>query len=126
MTSKTLTRLVTKWRERLGLDHWTLHVRFATQEELGGDDGAFICGRVWPDLDALTAQVYIARESEIDAETRASLSLCSKSKTAAMEQTIIHELLHVRLDPMNRMRDDSNFETGLNHTAKALWEGWQK
>lgn len=125
MTARKLTSLVTRWRERLGLDHWTLHVRFATQEELGGDDGAFICGRVWPDLDSLTAQVYIAYERDMDDDTLQSLSLC-RDRKAAMEQTIIHELLHVRLDPMNRMRDDSNFETGLNHIALALWEGRAK
>jgi len=118
-----LIRLVTFWRKTLGMEHWTVRVRFAKQDELGGDDGSFVCGRVWPDIDELTAQVYIAREADFDEETMESLSLCGKSRAVALEQTVIHELLHVRLDPMNRMRDDSNFESGLNHTARALWQG---
>jgi hypothetical protein len=122
MTGKDLKRLVTHWRARLGMDHWTLEVRFATQEEMGADERNGVCGRIWPDLDTLTARVQIIREQDIDAEMLEALALCPDGR-AVIEQTVIHELLHARLDPCSHVRDDDNFESGLNRIAYALWEG---
>ena len=95
----------------------------ATQDELGATDSEIYYGRIWPDLDSLTAQVFIIREQDIDEDVLEALTLCHDSTKAVIEQTVIHELLHARMDPCSQMRGDSNFESGLNHTARALWEG---
>lgn len=123
MTNRELKRIVTHWRGKLGMDHWTLEVKFATQDELGATDSEICYGRIWPDLDSLTAQVFIIREQDIDEDVLEALTLCHDSTKAVIEQTVIHELLHARMDPCSQMRGDSNFESGLNHAARALWEG---
>jgi hypothetical protein len=122
MKKSELKKLLVHWRERLGMDHWSLEAKFATQEEMGADERAGICGRIWPDLDTLTARVWIIREKDIDDEMLEALALCP-DRRAVIEQTVIHELLHARLDPCSHVRDDDNFESGLNRTAYALWEG---
>lgn len=123
MTTRQLGVLARRWIRRLGLEHWSFTISFGTQKELLADQGEFLFGRVWPDLDTLQATVKIVRPADLQAGVLDALDAMSCGNVdAAIEQTLIHELLHVRLDPSNQLGHDSNFESGLNHTARALYE----
>jgi hypothetical protein len=47
-----------------------------------------------------------------------------------MEETLIHEILHVLLEghlpPMSGDKYDAGYEFALNRAAKAFWESWSE
>lgn len=122
MTSRTLERLCRHWIRVLGLQHWEFVVRFATQDQLSDSAESVYYGKCYPDLDSMRAHIWIANERDLSDEAVAALTICPDDRKVIIEQTVIHELLHVRLDPSMALKNDSNFESGLNHVARALWE----
>lgn len=70
---------------------------------------------------------YYARVYPDPQEQRATLKLCRDADMEAAgltagltEETIIHELLHLRLDPMSSLAEDAAFEIGLDCLAAEL------
>ena len=121
MTTAQLRTLAKQWQKRLAMCHWKVAVQFARQHEMNGTADRMVYGCCWPDPDKLQATVYIARQKDVTAEDVAAYS--APSPDAFTEMTLIHELLHFRLDAGSILIRDSGFEAGLNRVARLLWEG---
>lgn len=121
MTSRQLASLSRYWITRLGLDHWQFIVQFADQGSLSDDPDSFYFGKCYPDLNTMTAHIWVSNERDIPDDVVRTVTLCPKDRRAIIEQTLIHELLHARLDPTMVMKNDTTFESGIDHVASALW-----
>ena len=122
MTTKQLRALVKRWQKDLAMCHWGIDVCFADQCEMGGTKERMIYGACWPDPDHLKATVCIAHQKDIAIDDFEPYGVSTVD--AFTELTLIHELLHFRLDAGSVLIRDSGFEAGLNRVAMLLWEGF--
>jgi hypothetical protein len=108
MTSRQLTAFGKKYMKRLGMEDWIAGAVFRVQKLDG------LCGH-----------------SEWMAEERKCWIAVTPADEDMMQETLIHEILHVRFEghlPLLGQDDDfydAGYELGLNCTAKALWEAWK-
>ena len=89
MASKKTTpaqvgKMIKKWKEILGLQHWVIHADLVEAEEL-----------LHPD-EGLTGQIT-SRPSQLDA----LLSVAIHRGRDAVETTVAHELCHVLISPLD-------------------------
>ncbi len=119
MTTRKLRSLCRMWQKLLGLDFWTINARFASQAELADTEGEFCFGRCAPDLDRMHAEIRVFRERDM---SKIQQIIECGDVEAETELALIHELLHVCLDPTLRINGDGNHELGLDRAARALKE----
>lgn len=77
-------KMIKKWKRILGLQHWVIHADFIEAEELPPPD------------DGLTGQIT-SRPSQLDA----LLSLAMHRPKEKVEATVVHELCHVLISPLD-------------------------
>lgn len=109
MTNRKLTALGRAHMKRLEMHEWLPRAEFKIVRLNG------LCG-----------------ESSWHSEERQCWIAVAPASDAVMEETLIHELLHVlyegHLPPvgMGEAYYDASYELGLNRTAKALMEAWNR
>jgi len=103
MTEKQLARMCRTWQRRLRLQDWRVDVRVA--EDLGDE-----YGRVDFDETEQTATILLVRSD--DAE--------------AIERTLIHELLHLRLAAWDAPYGHPPQETAINLLADSLYASYRR
>lgn len=63
-------------------------------------------------------------------ERQCWIAVAPNADSRVMEETLVHECLHVLLEghlpEMDSAKYDPGYELGLNRLAKALWEGWSE
>ena len=103
--------MVREWLRRLGLKGWTVDVRLVPHRELSaGRDGSYYAD-VAPDPQHQRAVMRLCRAADLAA---------AGLEPGLAEETIVHELLHLRLDPMSALARDAAFEVGLDALAEEL------
>jgi len=124
MTIGEVRSIAAYWQGRLLLHSWRITVRYGTQHEFRAKESEFLYGRVEPNPVNETAEILVFRERDLlKAQDELNLDLlCGKSIDRVYEETVIHELLHVRLDPRERFAFDQAFETGLDVDAQLHYE----
>lgn len=110
MTNAGLRRMLKGWQRRLGMTDWRITISFVSKATLAAHHGVdmLIYGDTQPCPERHSAKVRIC--DPVD----------TPEGEAAVESTVVHELLHVLLDPRSVMAGDSSFETGLDLVSKAL------
>lgn len=124
MTIAELRRTLEYWRVQLGLDHWNITCAFGTQDDLRAGLNEFLYASVNITAPRHTAHILMFKWRDlVKAEQAFGISLIGKrTRERLYEEAIIHELLHVRLDPRERLAFDSAFETGLDVMASILYD----
>lgn len=111
MTERGLKRMATAWAKRLGIAGWKISISFVPQSVFRAEYGS-------------TSDYYGDCRRYLDKKPRAVIRIVNPEEiptgAQAIEPTVIHELLHVLLDPLGTMDNDSAFERGLNMIADAL------
>ena len=112
MDRRQLLKLIREWLRRLNLRGWTVTLRLVRHAELadGRPAGSYYAD-ITPDPQHQCATMRICRRGDL-----AAAGLCHH----LAEETIVHELLHLRLDPMSALSRDSGFEVGLDALAEEL------
>ena len=112
MNRLAIKRTAREWLKRLGLKGWTVDVLIVPHKVLEDVHGpGTYHADVTPDPQHQRALIRVCRQQDAD---RLGLD------PDALEETIVHELLHPRLDPMSHMANDSGFEIGLDALASEL------
>jgi hypothetical protein len=112
MDRASIQRTAREWLRRLGLKGWHIDVLIVPHQSFIDTHGAgTYCADVTPDPDHQAALMRVCRKCDMD---RLGLNIDE------LESTIVHELLHIRLDPMSALARDSGFEIGLNLVADEL------
>jgi hypothetical protein len=118
MTQRQLALACGRWRRRLGLNEWKVRAEFVPLARL---------------QKGVDPQRHYYGESDIDlARHKAVVRICDPEEMAAfdpelpIEETLLHELGHILLDPSSRIADDSLFELGLDRLSKALLAAYRK
>lgn len=112
MDRRTLRRLVNEWLRRLGLRGWRVDIVLAPHTVFEATHGAgTYCADVTPDPQHQLALMRVLCRKDME---KRGLSI------DAIEETLVHELLHVRLDPMSHLSNDAAFEIGLDTLAEEL------
>lgn len=112
MKQRELERLLKKWQVRLRLIDWDIRILFGNSHELGRN--------------LFDTNTYIGRMKGLDGDGKvARLIILSpklwsegwkdyKDESTIIEETIIHELLHVYLYPLTlHLRDNDSTSYGL-------------
>jgi hypothetical protein len=107
MTTEALRRLARKWQDRLGLRDWKVEVQFWDRKQLGEFYGEVMVNRKRrvADVRVLKPKDWPKSETELDDES--------------IERTVLHELLHVWFNPLER-EDDSENEIAIEQAINAL------
>jgi hypothetical protein len=105
LTEKQITRLCRTWQRRLRLRDWRVEVRFAAQEEMGDEVGHV-------DYD--------------DTELTGTIRVHGSETASAVERTLIHELLHLRLAAWDAPYGHPPLETAINLLADSLYAGYRR
>ena len=87
----TLQKLIYKWQHRLKLQHWDIDFEIVSEREMPGKLGQVV---VTPD--ALHAHISILDE----AGRKSSASNDTDSYVLDIEDTVVHELLHLWFDAL--------------------------
>lgn len=104
MTQKKLEQLTVKWQKRLRIQDWEIEVYLVDHLKM-------------PDL-----MGHCANKPSLMCAT---IKVADDVPEDEMEQTLLHELLHVRFPLSNRDSvDDLMFEQGIEQTAWALMEAY--
>jgi hypothetical protein len=98
MTTRRLRALCRTWQKRLRLQDWRITADLATQEQMGQAEG-----KVEYDETEQVAHVYILRGLPPE----------------RAEETLIHELLHLRLARLHA-KNDTDKEMAINLLADSL------
>lgn len=113
-TRVQLQRVALRYRKSL-LPKWKIRFEFAGQEELGTSPDYFYFGDAKDiDLQNSRAIVRVARSYDLQKARPA------ENLPRLIRRTVVHELLHVLLDPSQRISEDALFETGLDHLAAII------
>lgn len=99
MTLPQLRKRAEYWQERLSIRDWRIAVKWGTAKKMGDDEGKIdFCS------EDLSATVFLKRGS------------------AAKEETLVHELLHVVIegDKKEDLKYDVHLERAINRIAAAL------
>lgn len=105
MDKRSLQRLISEWLRRLGLRGWKVDLRLIPHDELAaGRDGSYYA-EVEPDPQHQRAIMRMCRAAD--------MVMVGLNPDLA-EETVVHELLHLRLDPMSSLARDAAFEVGLD------------
>lgn len=110
MARNGLKALCGKWKRRLGLSHWDITVRFSEPDELE----EWVDGRVLHKQCQEQALILIKRPEECQP---------LEGRTQDVEQTIVHELLHVvfGLSPeLSTVLEEKVFDRSLDRVARLL------
>jgi hypothetical protein len=109
MTESELQELCSEWQKRLGLAHWRMSVEFGDPIELG---------------------TYIANESHQPSFETALIKILKPSAYSGlfpqdMEQSLVHELLHILVFPLKpeggyHGTQDFLFEQTIDRLARVL------
>ena len=91
-----LPALIKKWQTKLKLDHWKLKYELCDRDKIGQD----YYGKVQMDTSHCSADILFLTESEFDKLTKSYLI----PEKYNLEDTVVHELLHIFL---RGMRDAS-------------------
>jgi hypothetical protein len=112
MDRVSIKRTVSEWLKRLSLRGWHVDVLIVPHQAIVDTHGpGTYCADVTPDPDHQNALMRVCRKCDMD---KLGLNIDE------LESTIVHELLHIRLDPMSALAKDSGFEIGLNLVADEL------
>ena len=113
MTPRQLQIRTNRWARKLGLGEWKIKAVFGDPAKI----------------------VHAAKDWEVYGCTMPCLKTNGKhgaliivnepTDGGDVTQTVIHELLHICLDPTSRMADDALFELGLDRVAGALLKGFK-
>ena len=107
MTSRQLRSACERYRRLLGMAEWSITVAFGDPARAAGVDDRFIVyGCTEPDPDTHVAIVTINRQAHTSDD--------------AIRETLVHEPLHVCLDPASTLANDVVFEVGLNRLARVM------
>lgn len=109
MTTATLKRLMKLWQKRLKLQDWVVDVRFSS--DMDSDSSAGECS--WHP-DNRTATIHILPPNIIIDD---------------IEETLVHELLHILYEGHTWYSDDARSvhqERALNQTAAALVNAYSR
>lgn len=105
MTKKQLEKLCITWQERLRVTDWTVSIRWVTEQEMP---------------DCLGSTVYDPRNMTADIQIRPGLDPCYLD--GGVEQTVIHELLHVVIHgDVEYEKENIMQERAINQIADALY-----
>jgi Zn-dependent peptidase ImmA (M78 family) len=112
MTSRKLASLRKRWLERLGLTDWEeIEVTLLPKDKLS-----------YPDSDG-----YAYWQPEYK---KAIIDINADLDDAEIEETLVHELLHVRLEGHKlltpKTRYDALYERALNVLATTLCKGYKR
>lgn len=103
----SVQELVAKWQDRLGLRDWDIETRVCRYWEIPGCVGT--C-QIHPE--DRTARIMILDPSDIPADVH------DTSKDT--EHTIVHELLHIHMEPFASHEAGVALEQAINAIASAL------
>lgn len=91
MTRQTIQRLIDKWTVRLRLQHWDIYFEVVSEDEMPGKIGQI----------QVTPSSLHAHISILDEEGRkAFTSIVEDNYAYNIEDTIVHELLHLWFNPL--------------------------
>ena len=103
-----LAALCREWQDRLGLAHWEIDVKLVRGVEIGNN-----CGQV--DISTVKEQAFIRLKSPEDYHGYFPYD---------MEQTLVHELLHIPMryivDPVDDTLEDALTEAFIERMARLL------
>lgn len=123
MTIAQIREAAVVWAERLGIGHWTLDFRRGSQRDMNARADEFLYARIVMYTDRDGASIIMFRPNDLAvAERRLGIDLRDgKSLDRLCEESLIHELLHIRLDPREKLATDAAFENGLDALASLLY-----
>ena len=111
MPNPSLPKLIKKWKSRLGLSHWTIEVAYYETLEMD-DPGDF--GSVEYNLLRRWAKIKILKPSAAVGKVISPINV---------EQTVIHELVHLVLAPVARKCEDLRaLEHAVDDLTNALYK----
>lgn len=87
-TQRDLERMLKYWQRKLRLTDWKITIKFATLEELDGDQGknTYL-------IEAKTSEILVLNPHEYKPEEYPG------KQPQDVENTVVHELLHLHLAP---------------------------
>jgi hypothetical protein len=110
MTLAQLRRHVSTWQRRLRVSDWKISVAWGTMAEMDA------CGLTLYDPRGMTAEMTIAQDMEDAAY-----------EDGGIEQTVIHELLHVVMHGDQEYRGEKIMqERAINQIADALYRAYRR
>jgi hypothetical protein len=113
MTSRQLTSLGRSYMRKLGMVEWIPNTKFRFVRNLKDESGCELHGQ----------STWMAEERQ------AWIALRPNADDRMLEETTIHELLHILFEghkPVDNSQYDAGYEFALNRSAKAYWEAWNK
>ena len=114
MDDANIRNMLPAWKDLLGLGHWDIRARFASMKELGSSQARVIFSLPWE-----KATVLVLRPEDYSSPP------CSEEATQDVEQSIVHELLHIVFGPIMEDSDgdtmrDTLVEQALDRVARVL------
>lgn len=110
---KKLSLLIEKWQGLLKLQHWHIDYEFCDKEKMGGE-----ChGKNQFNLDHLSAAILFMTEDEFGKCQKDALI----KEPYDLEETVVHELVHLVLAPMECSEKDAEEQT-VNILTRILLE----
>ncbi|MEW6769959.1 MAG: hypothetical protein AB1330_01015 [Bacillota bacterium] len=118
MSEDELSSLCSEWQEILGLQHWAISVSVNRAPDFESTPPS--TGRVKWQLDRLLAHIQVLSSLDYNMSSAAEIGLPQD-----MEQTLVHELVHLLFVASNATRSDGGleeilFEQGVDQVANAL------
>lgn len=100
------------------MEEWRIHVEFVPLAKLrqNRDPERNYYGLTAVDLPRHKALIHICSEED----------MAAFDPSLPIEETLVHELGHVLLDPSSRVAEDALFELGLDRMSKALMRAYRK
>ena len=106
MTPKALQKLLKRWQKTLGLGHWDIELKLVRSIE-GGSEG--LCK---PQAPYLMATIYL-----LDPKVHPN------PKYYNIEETLVHELIHCHMAPLNLPDDQGELEEQIVTTLSRAFTG---
>lgn len=113
LDEEKLNSTIRLWQKFLRLDEWKITAEIVSGGELEENESLGVCDYF---MNLRTAKIRIADAETGDRIIEDSLFFDYYD----MENTLIHELLHVFLAPLNADREDIFLEQRVNHLADRL------
>lgn len=106
MQKPNLQKLLSKWQRKLRLSDWDITISYGNYQDLGDLDSV---GRTCFDTNNQIARVWILEPS-----------LITNSSLSNIELTLIHELVHLVVDPAYDNTAQAFKEQAIEKLAKAV------
>lgn len=113
MTERQLGKLCQRWQRVLGLQDWTVTARFAERKEFKGDCAV---GETSIDFNNKIARVIILNDADKKYEY--------PNGTHPVAMTLIHELVHLHIEPALDMPEKGLARMLLEQGIQALAKGY--